>query len=59
MLETNDDDDLLIGHVCIGTGVGDYQHYIERPTSINDLHGVGAFLYMIAAAEKVLEINQD
>ena len=36
-----DGDDLLVGNVCIGTGVGDYRHYCERPVSINDLHGVG------------------
>lgn len=35
-----------IGGVCIGTGVGDYQHYVGRPTSVNDLHGVGAYLLM-------------
>ena len=57
MLETNDDGDLLIGHVCIGTGVGTYQFYIERPTCINDLHGIGTFLYMIASAEKTLKNN--
>lgn len=39
-------DDVQIGHVCIGTGVGDYKHYCERPVSVNDLHGVGAFLLM-------------
>lgn len=43
---TSDGDDLLIGNVCVGTGVGDYTHYINRPTSTNDLHGVGAFLIM-------------
>lgn len=41
-------DDLLIGGVCVGTGVGDYTHYCQRPTSVNDLHGVGAFLIMCA-----------
>ncbi|MDR1765119.1 MAG: glycoside hydrolase family 88 protein [Lachnospiraceae bacterium] len=41
-------DDIQIGNVCIGTGVGDYAHYINRPTSVNDLHGVGAFLLMCA-----------
>ena len=35
-----------IGHVCIGTGIGDYPFYVARPTSVNDLHGVGAFLIM-------------
>ena len=41
-----DGQDLLIGNVCIGTGVGDYDFYCARPTSVNDLHGVGAFLIM-------------
>lgn len=39
-------EDIQIGNVCIGTGVGDYLHYCNRPTSTNDLHGVGAFLIM-------------
>ena len=41
-------ENLLIGNVCVGTGVGDYKHYCERPVSVNDLHGVGAFLIMCA-----------
>ena len=41
-----DGDDILIGNVCIGTGVGDYKYYCERPVCTNDLHGVGAFLIM-------------
>ncbi|MFD1956804.1 glycoside hydrolase family 105 protein [Paenibacillus thailandensis] len=40
------DGNAIIGQICIGTGIGDYAHYIARPTSENDLHGVGAFLYM-------------
>ncbi len=44
---------LLVGDVCIGTGVGDYKHYCDRPTSVNDLHGVGAFLLMCAEAQRV------
>jgi unsaturated rhamnogalacturonyl hydrolase len=39
-------DDLIISNICIGTGVGDYQFYIDRPTVKNDLHGMGAFLLM-------------
>lgn len=46
-------DDLLVGGVCVGTGVGDYNHYINRPTSVNDLHGVGAFLIMCAECQKI------
>lgn len=49
-----DGDDLLVGDVCVGTGVGDYEHYINRPTSTNDLHGVGAFLLMCAEMEQVV-----
>lgn len=41
-------EDLLISGVCIGTGVMDYGGYIKRPTSVNDLHGMGAFLLMCA-----------
>ena len=40
------EDDIQIGNVCIGTGVGNYQFYCNRPCSVNDLHGVGAFLLM-------------
>ena len=47
--------DLQIGNVCIGTGVVDYAHYCSRPVSVNDLHGVGAFLLMCAQAEAALE----
>lgn len=46
-------DDLLINNVCVGTGVGDYTHYINRGTSENDLHGVGAFLLMCTEMQKI------
>jgi len=48
-----DGDDLLISGVCIGTGVNDYEGYIARPTSVNDLHGMGAFLLMCAEIAKI------
>lgn len=48
-----DEQDVLIDHVCIGTGVGDYLHYCQRPISCNDLHGVGAFLIMCTEMEQV------
>ena len=47
-------DDLLLGNVCIGTGVGDYKHYCDRPVSTNDLHGMGAFLLMCAQMQRCL-----
>lgn len=37
---------VVISKICIGTGIGDYAHYIARPTSENDLHGAGAFILM-------------
>lgn len=37
---------IVIGDICIGTGIGDYAHYIARPRSENDLHGAGAFIIM-------------
>jgi len=49
-------EDLQIGNVCIGTGVGDYQHYINRPTSVNDLHGAGAFLLMCTEMQNFLNM---
>jgi unsaturated rhamnogalacturonyl hydrolase len=50
---TWDGADLQVGNVCIGTGVGDYQFYIDRPVHTNDLHGVGAFLLMCTEMERL------
>ena len=47
-------ENVMIGQVCIGTGVGDYAHYCARPTSVNDLHGVGAFLLMCTEVQKLI-----
>lgn len=54
-------EDIQIGHVCIGTGVGSYQFYCDRPCVTNDLHGVGAFLLMcteLQVAENVCAQNR-
>lgn len=32
--------------IVVGTEIGDYQYYIDRPRRTNDLHGLGAFLIM-------------
>jgi len=32
--------------VCIGTNVGDYTFYVNRPRATNDFHGLGAFIIM-------------
>lgn len=45
-LKFDEDGNLRIGQICIGTGIGNYAHYIARPTSENDLHGAGAFILM-------------
>lgn len=34
----------IMPEICIGTSAGDYENYVTRPTSDNDLHGVGAFV---------------
>ncbi|KAB8292659.1 glycoside hydrolase family 88/105 protein [Bifidobacterium avesanii] len=46
-------EDLIVDGVCVGTGVGDYDFYCARPTSANDLHGVGSFLIMTSEVQKV------
>ena len=42
-----------ISGVCVGTGVMDYASYLKRPTSTNDLHGVGAYLLMCEEVEQI------
>lgn len=49
-----DEKGIIVDNVCIGTGVGDYEHYLNRPTHANDLHGMGAFILMCQEAEQVL-----
>ncbi|HYH03564.1 MAG TPA: glycoside hydrolase family 88 protein [Bacillota bacterium] len=48
MAEMDESGRVTIPEICIGTGVGDYDHYVARPRSQNDLHGVGAFLFACA-----------
>ena len=45
---TEKDGKFNLSGVCIGTGVGDFEYYINRPTTENDLHGMGAFVLMCA-----------
>ena len=40
------DGKLYLPSICIGTMVGDYEFYVERPRETNDLHGMGAFIMM-------------
>lgn len=46
-------ENMIIDKICVGTGVGDYSHYCNRPTGENDLHGTGAFLLMCTEMEMV------
>jgi len=46
-------DQFVMPHICIGTSAGDYENYVTRPTSENDLHGVGAFILASVEMEKV------
>lgn len=50
------DDLLFVDDICIGTGVLNYEEYINRPTSTNDLHGMGAFIMMCCEYHKVFEV---
>lgn len=43
-LKFDEDGRLIVPEICIGTSAGDYQNYVTRPVSENDLHGVGAFI---------------
>ncbi len=40
----SDDTSLTLKGIVIGTSAGTYDYYVSRPTSENDLHGMGAFL---------------
>lgn len=51
-LKFDENGHVVIGNICIGTGIGDYAHYIARPTSENDLHGAGAFILMCVEMSK-------
>ena len=46
---------VIMPRICIGTGVGDYQHYFDRPTCENDLHGMGALLLGCNAYTQIVD----
>lgn len=56
-LKLDEQGHVIIGHICIGTGIGDYAHYIARPTSENDLHGAGAFILMCVEMSQAETVN--
>lgn len=39
-----DEETFTLKGICIGTSAGVYDYYVGRPTSENDLHGMGAFI---------------
>lgn len=41
-----DESGILLDKICVGTGIAHFDYYVNRPTGINDLHGIGALLYM-------------
>ena len=51
---TEDKAGVYVNNICIGTGVGNYAHYINRPVTVNDLHGSGAYLLAATEAYKLL-----
>lgn len=44
----------VLSGICIGTSAGDYNNYVTRPTSENDLHGVGAFVMACVEVESLV-----
>jgi len=54
-LRYDEDGRLVVPDICIGTSAGDYDHYVNRPVSDNDLHGVGAFLLACEAIASLEE----
>lgn len=55
LMEEAENGDFLVTNVVIGTGIDDYAYYASVPTSVNDLHGVGAFLMMCSEYYKLFK----
>lgn len=54
ILEWDENGGLILPDICIGTSAGDYENYVTRPTSKNDLHGVGAFVMACVEMQTLL-----
>lgn len=52
-----DEKGVILDNICVGTGVGNYEHYCARPTCENDLHGIGSFLIMCTEVARANEEN--
>ncbi|MBA4493349.1 glycoside hydrolase family 105 protein [Paenactinomyces guangxiensis] len=48
------EEQFIMKGICIGTSAGDYGYYVSRPTSENDLHGVGAFILASMALQELI-----
>jgi len=53
VLESDEQGRFILPDICIGTSAGDYENYVTRPTSKNDLHGVGAFVMACVEMEEL------
>ncbi|WP_028608426.1 glycoside hydrolase family 88 protein [Paenibacillus harenae] len=53
-VQYDEQDRFVLPDICIGTSAGDYENYVTRPTSSNDLHGVGAFVMACVEMEALL-----
>nr|WP_107727430.1 glycoside hydrolase family 88 protein [Desmospora activa] len=53
-IDSHDTETFVLPNICIGTGVGDYKHYVNRSKCENDLHGVGAFVLACVEVEACL-----
>jgi len=52
-LRRNEKGLLVVPDICIGTSAGNYEYYVSRPVSENDLHGVGAFVMASVAMHEL------
>jgi unsaturated rhamnogalacturonyl hydrolase len=54
-LKFDEQERVILPLICIGTSAGDYENYVTRPTSENDLHGVGAFVMACVEVESLVK----
>ncbi len=50
---TENENGIVLPDICIGTGVGSYEYYIERPRTQNDLHGMGSLILACNAYHEI------
>lgn len=48
---------VILPEICIGTCIesGTLEHYYNRPTTENDMHGTGTFLIMLAEVGRLIQ----